>query len=84
MTLATLLSIIYISYPLLQTTDQGGNQTVGGLTTQFVPIIASVLSPPGEQLSPETRQNLTELVRFLYEQDENLIRGYDNLMALCN
>lgn len=64
--------------------DQDSNQTVGDLTAQFVPIIASVLSPPEEQLTPETRQNLIELVQFLHKQDQGLIRGYDNLVALCN
>lgn len=72
------------SRDLFRIADLDRNQTVGGLTAQFVPIIASVLSPPEEQLTPETRQHLTELVQYLHKQDQSLIRGYDNLVALCN
>jgi hypothetical protein len=53
------------------------------MTGQFVPIIASVLSPPDEQVNPETRQKLVQLVQFLYNEDQNLIRGYDNLVSIA-
>lgn len=53
------------------------------MTGQFVPIIASVLSPPEEQVNTETRQKLVQLVQFLYNEDQNLIRGYDNLVAIA-
>ncbi|ETS78179.1 hypothetical protein PFICI_10241 [Pestalotiopsis fici W106-1] len=41
------------------------NPTIQGLTQRLVPVFQQVLGPPEEQLEPETRQGLQELVRKL-------------------
>jgi len=64
--------------------DKNSNQTIFGMTQQFLPIIAAVLSPPEEQLTLETRRELIELVKFLFKTEPSILRGYDNLILLAD
>ncbi|KAL7271101.1 hypothetical protein RUND412_006167 [Rhizina undulata] len=70
-------------YKMLVQLYKNSNQVAFGLTQQFVPIFASVLSPPEEQLNPETRAQMTELIQFLYGNQPSVLQGYDNLIALA-
>ncbi|RPA96616.1 ARM repeat-containing protein [Choiromyces venosus 120613-1] len=71
-------------YKMLVQLYKNSNQTAFGMTQQFVPIIASVLSPPEEQLTTETREELIELVQFLFKTEPGVLQGYDNLISLAN
>ena len=51
------------------------------LTPRLVPILAHVMSPPEEQLQDETRHQLVQLVKFIYEKQASLIQPYQSLMA---
>lgn len=41
------------------------NPTIQGLTPRLMPVFEKVLSPPEDQLQPETRQVVENLVRHL-------------------
>lgn len=46
--------------------DSQGDQTIISLTPQLLPIIAEVMAPqPEKQIKDETREKLTQLVKFV-------------------
>lgn len=47
---------------------QSQNQVIQGLTSQLMPVLQKVLSPPEEQLSDETRQKVLQLAQWLQSQ----------------
>ncbi|KAI9712817.1 MAG: hypothetical protein M1820_001439 [Bogoriella megaspora] len=47
---------------------QAGNPTMRQLTPQLTPILEKVLGPPEEQLDGDTRQQVTELAKYLQSQ----------------
>jgi hypothetical protein len=51
------------------------NATIMGLTPQLIPIFASVLGEPAEQLEPETRSRIVAVVKFIHGKDASLIQG---------
>ncbi|KAH8601139.1 armadillo-type protein [Bisporella sp. PMI_857] len=59
---------------------QNGNQTVIGLTQQLVPVFASVLGEPVEQLDVDTRAKLVETVKFIASKNASLISGNETLV----
>ena len=48
--------------------DQSGDETMRQLTPKLMPILPTVLGPPQEQLDDETRQQITELIKYLQSQ----------------
>jgi hypothetical protein len=59
--------------------DQASNQTVFGMTQQFLPIFAQVLTAE-EELNDETRVELVELIKFLYSKEPALIQNFPVLL----
>lgn len=53
--------------------DDHSNQTVQQLTPQLVSIFEKVLSPPEEQLEPETRELLQRTVAMLHKAKPDLV-----------
>lgn len=62
---------------------QHGNETVQSLTQKLMPIFASILSPPEEQLDDETREKVKETVRYLAKQNPSLVEGSEVLSAVA-
>lgn len=60
--------------------DQHQNETVIGLTQQLIPVFASVLSDPVEQLDAETRAKVVETIKFIASKNSSLISGNETLM----
>jgi hypothetical protein len=54
-------------YGMLVKLYQANEPTVQQLTPQLMPVFEKVLSPPEEQLQPETREQLVELVKYLHK-----------------
>ncbi len=52
------------------------------MTQQLIPVFAYVLSPPEEQLDPETRSQLVELIQFIGGKEPAALQGHPNLLAL--
>ncbi|KEY69448.1 hypothetical protein S7711_01990 [Stachybotrys chartarum IBT 7711] len=59
------------------------NPTVQQLTPQLIPIFEKVLSPPQDQLEPETRVLLQQTVQGLYKADPNLFSNNPQVLALA-
>jgi hypothetical protein len=59
------------------------NSTVQQATPQLVPIFEKVLSPPEEQLEPETRHLLQQTVQMLYKAQPDLLANNPNLLKLA-
>lgn len=64
--------------------DKASNQVVFNLTAQLAPVFAQVLSPPEEQLKPETRGQLVELIKFIHSKDTSVLAGYPNLVQIAS
>lgn len=60
--------------------DEHENQTVIGLTQQLLPVFATVLGDPAEQLEDETRQKVIATVKFIASKNAALINGNEVLM----
>lgn len=64
-------------------TDSQGNQTIISQTPRLLPIIAEVLAPvPEKQIKDETREKLTQLVKFVAGKQPQEVRKYESLAAL--
>lgn len=64
-------------------TDSEGDQTIISLTPQLLPIIAEVMAPqPEKQIKDETREKLTQLVKFVARKQPQEVRKYEGLAAL--
>lgn len=63
--------------------DNQSNPTVQQLTPQLIPIFEKVLSPPQDQLEPETRVLLQQTVQGLYKADPNLFSNNPQVLALA-
>ncbi len=50
----------------------------------MLPILEQVLGPPEEQLDAETREQVVQLVKFLYGKQPQLVKKYSGLMAVVN
>ena len=61
---------------------QHGDATVQQLTQKLVPVFNHVLGEPREQLEDDTREKLTQTVKYLREQQPALFQGQQNLMNL--
>lgn len=61
--------------------DSAHEPTIMRLTPQLVPILAHVMGPPEHQLQDETRHQLVQLVKFIYEKQASLIQPYRALIA---
>ncbi|KAK4696975.1 importin-4, partial [Lecanoromycetidae sp. Uapishka_2] len=60
-----------------------GDQTIIGLTPQILPILAEVIAPePEGQLKDETREKITQLVKFVATKQPQEVRKYEGLAAL--
>lgn len=64
--------------------DDQNNETVQQLTPQLLGIFEKVLSPPQEQLEPETRQLLSRTVQALYGAKPELFANHPNLLQLAS
>ncbi len=63
--------------------DQESNPTMISLTPTLLPILAEVMAPkPSGQLKDDTREKLTELVKFLATKQPAEVRKYEGLAAL--
>ncbi|KAH7242575.1 armadillo-type protein [Fusarium tricinctum] len=62
---------------------QHSNPTVEQLTPQLVGIFEKVLSPPEEQLEPETREILQRTVQMLYKAKPDLLANNPGLVKLA-
>jgi hypothetical protein len=51
------------------------NATIMRLTPQLIPIFASVLGEPAEQLEPQTRNRIVAVVKFVHGKDASLIQS---------
>ncbi|KAG9234716.1 armadillo-type protein [Amylocarpus encephaloides] len=50
------------------------NATIIGLTPKLVPVFASVLDEPSEQLDPETRSRIVAVIKFIHGKSASLIQ----------
>ncbi|KAI5807953.1 armadillo-type protein [Peziza echinospora] len=71
-------------YEMLVQLYRASSPVVFGITPQLVSIFAQVLSPPEEQLTPETRAQLAELIKFIYQKDSSIIANYPNLIQIAS
>ncbi len=64
-------------------TDSQGDQTIIGLTPQILPVLAEVMAPePKDQIKDETREKITQLVKFVATKQPQELRKYEGLAAL--
>ncbi|RPB24422.1 ARM repeat-containing protein [Terfezia boudieri ATCC MYA-4762] len=63
---------------------KASNQVVFNLTPQLALVFAQVLSPPKEQLNPETRRQLVELIKFIHSKDTSVLASYPNLVQIAS
>lgn len=66
--------------PRLIGIDEHENATIIGLTQQLIPVFASVLSDPAEQLDDETRQKVIATVKFIGSKNPALVNGNEALL----
>ncbi|KAF4630480.1 hypothetical protein G7Y89_g7655 [Cudoniella acicularis] len=59
---------------------QHENPTIIGLTPKLIPVFASVLDDPVEQLDLETRNRIIAVVKFIHGKNPSLIQGSQILM----
>jgi hypothetical protein len=59
---------------------QHQNSTIIGLTPQLIPVLAAVLSDPPEQLEPETREKVVNVVKFIASKNSSLLSGHEILI----
>ncbi|UKZ61582.1 uncharacterized protein TrAtP1_002841 [Trichoderma atroviride] len=69
-------------YQAIHTLYDQSNETVQQLTPQLIGIFEKVLSPPQEQLEPETRQIISQTVKALYGAKPDLFANNPNLLSL--
>lgn len=60
------------------------DETIISLTQQLIPIFASVLSPPAEQLDDGTRAKIIEAVKFIASKNPSLVSGNEALVKALN
>ena len=63
--------------------DEQSNQTIQQLTPQLIGVFEKVLSPPEDQLEPETRNMVQQTVQMLYKAQPNLFANNPNLLSLA-
>lgn len=72
-----------IQAPAKLLVDSQGDQTIIGLTPQILPVLAEVMAPePEGQIKDETREQITQLVKFLATKQPQEVRKYECLAAL--
>ncbi|KAI9840460.1 MAG: hypothetical protein M1837_001616 [Sclerophora amabilis] len=62
---------------------QSNNSVIQQQTSSIVSALEKVLGPPTEQLTEETRENLTKLVKYLHQHQPALVEGNDMLMKIA-
>ncbi|RDA90493.1 hypothetical protein CP533_3037 [Ophiocordyceps camponoti-saundersi (nom. inval.)] len=67
---------IYVLY-------EQGNETVEQLTPRLIGIFEKVMSPPDEQLEPETREVLRTTVQTIYKAKPELLSAHPGLLQLA-
>lgn len=67
---------------IYQLYDQS-NATVQQVTPQLIPVLEQVMSPPEDQLEPETRELLKRTVQGLYKQQPSLFSNNSGLLSLA-
>lgn len=70
-------------YQAIHTLYDQSNETVQQLTPQLIGVFEKVLSPPQEQLEPETRQIISQTVKALYGAKPDLFANNPNLLSLA-
>jgi hypothetical protein len=66
--------------PKLNWIDEHENATIIELTQQLIPIFATVLSDPAEQLDDETRHKVIATVKFIASKNRALVDGHEVLL----
>ena len=46
-----------------------------------MPVLDKVMGPPVEQITPAVREQLTELVKYIYGKQASMVQSHSNLMA---
>jgi len=65
--------------------DSEGDQTIISLTPQILPVVAEVMAPePEGQIKDETREKLTQLVKFVATKQPLEVRKYEGLAVLIH
>jgi len=64
-------------------TDEIGNPMIRDNTPQLIPVFETVLSPPEEQLEPETRQQVQKIVQLLYGHQPALFQNHPAAVKLA-
>ena len=62
--------------------DSSGDSTILELTPRLLPIIAHVMGPPDTQLTDTTREQLTQLVKYVYSNQPALVQQYPVLLQI--
>jgi uncharacterized membrane protein YccC len=70
-------------YQAIHTLYDQSNETVQQLTPLLIGVFEKVLSPPQEQLEPETRQIISQTVKALYGAKPDLFANNPNLLSLA-
>src|SRR5699024_10107990 len=60
-----------------------GEPTINSLTSKVIPVLESVLSPPEDQLTDETRELVRKLVHNLYSANQALFAANPNALKLA-
>ncbi|KAI9730105.1 MAG: hypothetical protein M1834_006097 [Cirrosporium novae-zelandiae] len=71
-------------YKMITQMYQWEDPTIRGLTPQLLPIFTYVLENVETQLGDGTRQQLVELVKYLYQMEPSLLQGNQTLMTIAN
>jgi len=58
------------------------NATIQRLSPQIMSLVAKVLGPPEEQLTDETREQLRQLVKYIYSKQPALIQAHGELVEI--
>lgn len=63
--------------------DEANEPTVQSLTPKLLGVFEKVLSPPEEQLQPETRLVVQRIVQSLYKAKPELFQGQGAVLSLA-
>jgi len=61
--------------------DQSQNPTILNLTEQLIPVFASVLGEPKEQLEDSIRAKVIDIIKFIHSKNANLVESNETLVA---
>ena len=69
-------------WPQLTPPDSENNKTIIALTPQVLPVLAEVTSGDPSQLNDDTREKISELVKYLATKYPREVRKYEGLAAI--